>query len=693
MMMVRMLWIVSLAVACGVAACSTPRARQESKAPPAERPRESGGAASPTLETPRAQYAVTFRDRVIDLEPFLIGFPYSGHIADLEHGHLFYRESTPEGVWLLHQPLERRGTVDHRDGRKLNDIDWSTRSFWGGEYHAATNKLYISSDEANDEHINVYAIDVDSGAIEQITHNDYTYGWSFSENGRYLGYLARKGETEPFVTTLRVRDMQTGDDRAILSDDGGADRFTWSSVHFASDNQSAVVTIQHDGQRNTKSLARVRLDVASPRLEYVHEPRVVRYGVGQLDGWLADGSLLFTSAEEGFSNLYRYDFGDGDPVRLTDFSDEMRSARLLDTQPASVLVVLGRPYESEVQILDAESGEVLHRETVDATVGVLDADGTDLLVSENSLESPWRGRRLAISRSGDVSATSWSAFASIPEEIESKIAHYRAERVSFPTFDRTEDGTQRMLHGFLLTPKNPPADPDDRLVRIKSFYGGGNTFDTSSQIMAAAGIATFSPSPRGSSGFGAEFAALNDGDLGGDEIVDILYAGKWLVAEKGYEPHQVGVYGGSHGGYATMRALTFPAETNDRGESFDFGFGWSHAGFSNIIDFYESCNIPDWVVKEAGDPATESEKLLDRSPISHVDLLRAPILLTHGSNDWRVPVKGSREFAEKAKALGRPVTYVEFEGQGHGIRGFENLVRYYQAALNFFESLDHPSGT
>ena len=205
--------------------------------------------------------------------------------------------------------------------------------------------------------------------------------------------------------------------------------------------------------------------------------------------------------------------------------------------------------------------------------------------------------------------------------------------------------------------------------------------------MAAAGVATFSPAPRGSSGFGAEFAALNDGDLGGDEIVDILYAAKWLESEKGFAPKQIGVWGGSHGGYATMRALTFPPETNGRDEHFDFGFGWSHAGFSNIITFYEACNIPDWVVKEAGDPNTEAEKLLARSPISHVDLLQAPLLLTHGSNDWRVPTDESRTFDAKARELGKPVTYVEFEGQGHGIRGFENLVLWYQTVLTFFETV------
>ena len=48
----------------------------------------------------------------------------------------------------------------------------------------------------------------------------------------------------------------------------------------------------------------------------------------------------------------------------------------------------------------------------------------------------------------------------------------------------------------------------------------------------------------------------------------------------------------------------------------------------------------------------------------------------------------SRKFVERAKRLGKPVTYVEFEGQGHGIRGFDNQVKYYQAVLSFLEGLD-----
>ena len=166
-----------------------------------------------------------------------------------------------------------------------------------------------------------------------------------------------------------------------------------------------------------------------------------------------------------------------------------------------------------------------------------------------------------------------------------------------------DTGEPRMLHAFLFTPREPREDLDARLAVITSFYGGGNYFSNGTQIFCEAGIAWLSPAVRGSSGFGKDFMALNDRDLGGDEIIDLFYGARFLEDKLGLEPRQIGVAGGSHGGYATMRALTFPPETNGRGEDYDFGFGMSHAGFSSIVSFYDATNIPDWIILEAGDPA------------------------------------------------------------------------------------------
>src|SRR5690606_21847427 len=229
------------------------------------------------------------------------------------------------------------------------------------------------------------------------------------------------------------------------------------------------------------------------------------------------------------------------------------------------------------------------------------------------------------------------------------------------TFDvDPQTGKTRLLHAFLLEPRVPPENPSQRLGLITAFYGGANTYSTQDQIFCAAGLTVVSPSVRGSSGFGKAFYSLNDKDLGGDEIIDLFYVARWLAERTGLPERRIGVYGGSHGGYATMRALTFPPETNGRNEFFPFGFGLAHAGFSSIKTFYDAPNTPDGVGLEGGGPNVPADlaKMLDRSPLTHVDRLQAPLLLTHGSKDWRVPVEESRQFVEAARQLERPVVYV-----------------------------------
>jgi dipeptidyl aminopeptidase/acylaminoacyl peptidase len=88
-----------------------------------------------------------------------------------------------------------------------------------------------------------------------------------------------------------------------------------------------------------------------------------------------------------------------------------------------------------------------------------------------------------------------------------------------------------------------------------------------------------------------------------------------------------------------------------------------------------------------GDPAKNPDKWRDRSPETHADLLSGPLLLTHGTNDSRVPTIESRSFYAKAKSLGKDVTFLEMPGQGHGYKGVDALARYYDAVLDFLGKL------
>ena len=639
------------------------------------------------------EYVVEFRGRDIDLEPYVQGFPYGSLSFDLEQNLLVYMEDREEGDQLRMLDIPHDGAVDLTTGAAVTAVDWSTRSWWGGTYHPNTESLVILSDEANEERMNLYTIALDDESVMPLTDNDYTYGATISEDNTTLGYIARHGLDEPFNACLHIRDITTsldGEDTEILCDQGSEEsRFTWSGVYFGPSNDWAIVLTQHNLDRNQAGLARIDFGSPEPAFDFLLEPGMVRYGVHVLKRTVDDQGFLYTSAEEGFDNLYRYDFAARTSTKLTDFHDEMASARWIEderTQASALLVVLSRPHESEIVIIDPDDGGILYTEVVDVLLSVSDVDGAEGVWQMASTVSPLDVERFTVDLNTSPPTISRHYLTGVPDELAEQILHCDVERIEYPTFDALEDGSPRMLHAYYLTPHNPPVTAE-RMVRVTSFYGGGNYFSKSSQIMCEAGIATLSPSPRGSWGFGAEFSALNDRDLGGDEIIDIFYAARWLQETHGYLPHQIGVYGGSHGGFATMRAMTFPPETNGRGESFDFGFGLSHAGFSNIISFYETCNIPDWVILEAGDPEAEADKLLDRSPISHTERLRAPILLTHGENDNRVPVDESRQFAQAAAEHGDFVTYVEFSGQGHGIDGLDNTLRYYRVVFEFLEGI------
>lgn len=636
--------------------------------------------------SPDTDATVTFNGRSIDLEPWVQGFPYSGWAIDVEHGIVTWFHTAPDGQWLNVAELPAEGTIDPTAGTRVTDIDWSTRSWWGWEYRAADHSLYVWSDEQNQERMNIYRLDLESGSFDRLTDNDYTYGFALSPSEDRLVYVARQGEGEPYDSCLRVRDLATGDETELWCDGGGDDRFTWTGMVFSPDESQAIVRMQHDGDRNRSGLALFDLTTPTDAPDLLLDRDVVRYSMYAVDDTWDGESFLYVSAENGFDNVYRYDLASRTSTAVTDFTEEITSFEPIDGAAPTALVTLKRPHETVLLWIDTTTGDELTRQVVPLTTSVSAAHGGTAVFSSSGLDTRFalERARLEVGDGGHVVLR--EPLATVPQDLADHIVRCNVERVSIPTFDEV-DGAPRELHAFYLTPQEPPADPADRLVRITAFYGGGNTWSNSSHILCAAGVATLSPAVRGSWGFGAEFAALNDGDLGGDEIVDLFHVARWLESEHGYTADQIGLNGGSHGGYAVMRAMTFPPETNGHDDSYPFGFGTSHAGFSNILTFYEECVIPDWVVLEAGDPATEADKLLDRSPISHVELLQAPLLLTHGTNDMRVPFAESATFAEAATDLGKPVTLVAFEGQGHGINGLDNVLAYYSAIFAFYETL------
>jgi len=621
---------------------------------------------------------VEFRDRKIDLKPYVEGFPYTYFYPFYEAGKLYYFHQ--DTITML-KAINLSDDSDLSKGKLASDIDFSKRNVRGIRYHKKDNHLYWLGDEINDEVWNIYKLNPLTKESKKLTNVPYIFGWRWDLSKTKIAYIARLGVMENRLSELRILDLETMKEKTILQDKPEF-RFIWGSPSWQPEGKGVVVPVVKNADRTYGNL--VYIDLKTKKWTMVTDPAKARSFPDAHRNWLNKNEFIYFSNEDGFRNIYGFNIASKKSKQITKFKKDLGEAELVTIENKKyIFAILENPIESEILLIDPNTAQIIHSKKIDLNIDILDNEKNRLLVESTSATVKFRIEEITLSKD----KFSFSTKVDIPEKLKDQIVQTSRERIEYPTFDTDPNtGKQRMLHAFLYHPKNP-LPKDQQMVMIQSFYGGGNYFSTRTQILGEAGIYVLSPAPRGSDGFGLDFESLNDKDLGGNEIIDIIYAGKYISEKLGIPASRIGVYGGSHGGYATMRLLTFPGEINDNKASFEWGFGISHAGFSDIIHFYESCNIPDWVTLEAGDPKTEAAKLKDRSPLYHADKMVGKLLLTHGTNDSRVPIEGSRWMADSLKKYQKDVTLVEFEGQGHGVKGLANTITRYEAWFKFLDSI------
>jgi dipeptidyl aminopeptidase/acylaminoacyl peptidase len=67
-----------------------------------------------------------------------------------------------------------------------------------------------------------------------------------------------------------------------------------------------------------------------------------------------------------------------------------------------------------------------------------------------------------------------------------------------------------------------------------------------------------------------------------------------------------------------------------------------------------------------------------------VDRLRVPVILFQGLEDEVVPPAQAEAMAEALRAKGIPFAYLAFEGEQHGFRRAETIIRCHEAELAFY---------
>lgn len=258
-----------------------------------------------------------------------------------------------------------------------------------------------------------------------------------------------------------------------------------------------------------------------------------------------------------------------------------------------------------------------------------------------------------------------------------------------PVEIRTRDGLTQV--SYLTLPPGSDADGDGRPekpVPMVLFVHGGPWgrdvygYHSMHQWLANRGYAVLSPNFRGSTGFGKSFINAGDREWGRKMHDDLIDAVDWAVKSGVAPKDKVAIMGGSYGGYATLAGLTFTPET--------FACGVDIVGPSNINTLLSTIP-PYWeaaratFAKRVGDISTpEGQAMLkERSPLTHAQAIKRPLLIGQGANDPRVKQAESDQIVQAMQAKGIPVTYVLFPDEGHGFARPENSIAFNATAENF----------
>jgi dipeptidyl aminopeptidase/acylaminoacyl peptidase len=180
------------------------------------------------------------------------------------------------------------------------------------------------------------------------------------------------------------------------------------------------------------------------------------------------------------------------------------------------------------------------------------------------------------------------------------------------------------------------------------------------QFFANNGYNVIYCNPRGSQGYGEDFAKACVGDWGGKDMEDILNFTKKVILQFDLKG-KIGVTGGSYGGFMTNWIVT---------QTDFFSAAISERSISNLVSMCGTSDIGFWFnTIEVGikDPWSKDgiQKLMNFSPIYYVKDVKTPTMLIQGEQDYRCPIEQAEQFFIALKMNNVPTMLVRYQGDGH----------------------------
>jgi dipeptidyl aminopeptidase/acylaminoacyl peptidase len=517
--------------------------------------------------------------------------------------------------------------------------------------------LLAGFDKDGDENTQMYILPPNGGALTPLRTcpGRRHYFADLSADGNRIYYCSDK-ENHTFMNGY-VYDLETEEERVLYTGEGAA-----CYLMKVSPDESLFVVAKH--------LANTYVPA------YVHQGGQVRslvpddsvqHVVTDLE-FVGDTILFVTNYGEDRSYLARFDLVSGSFEKVVSIDGADIVAVLYHKASDTAWLVAQQGVEDRLYRYAVGKNEL---ESVSLPFGVVEdakiADSGNLYFLGRSDVQPFNLYKLD-------TAGNWTQLTNnrVMGMAESDLV--RAEVVRFKSFDGLEiealwfPAHPETANGYTVVwPHGGPQAAERRAFR--PFF----------QFLCSRGYNVWAPNFRGSSGYGAKFMKMVEGDWGYGPRLDMIESVEWLIREGKADRDKLFLVGGSYGGYMTLLL---------HGRHPEY---WRACvdifGPSNLFTFIES--VPDhWkpaMRQWLGDPEEDKDRLTADSPITYLDNMTKPMLVIQGANDPRVVKAESDQIVQALRDKGVDVEYIVFDDEGHGFMKKENEILAYRRIVEFLD--------
>ena len=555
--------------------------------------------------------------------------------------------------------------IDIASGEKTQKTFSEKESFFAIDYLPKTNQILYSADKGGDELNHIYLMNED-GTTTDLTPGEKEKarfaGWSKDKKSMYFTSNKRTPKFFDFYKMnidSRESEMLYQNDNGInissMSED--EDWFAFRQTITTSENKlflknrinnSIIELSEESGSYSASGFSKDNKDfyyITDVNKEFTY---LVRYKIET-----GEKEVLF---ETNWDVMYSY-LSENEKYRVTAINEDGKNTLLIRDIINNSDVYFPKIPDGDIKGASFSESE----NKIRLTIGTSKSPNNIYVYDLNSKEL----KKLTETLNPEINANDLVS----------------AEVVRYPSFDGLEipaiyykplDATER---------NKVPA-----LVWVHGGPGGQSRTGYFSliQYLVNHGYAILAVNNRGSSGYGKTFYKMDDLNHGDKDLKDCIWGKKWLQAQDYINARNIGIIGGSYGGYMTMAAMTFTPDEFKVGVNIFGVTNWLRT-LKSIPPYWES--VRNALYKEMGDPTTaDSVRLYEISPVFHAHKVKNPVMVLQGANDPRVLKIESDEIVAGIEANGITVEYVVFDDEGHGFRKKENEIEGYGKILSFLDT-------